>query len=81
MGKILIKLIPDPDGNIKKIHDTDERVPIALVRDKYDEEEDTKNMLKLIRRTKSIEERNRVFIETLYEIDGIGKYQKVDYIY
>ena len=79
--KILIKKIRDPDGNIKEIYDSDRKVPIRLVRDDYSEGQDMENMLKLIEKTESTEERNTVFIENLYEIDGIRKYQKVDTIY
>ena len=56
-------------------------MPIALVRDDYSKGKDMKNMLELIGKTESTEERNTVFIENLYEIDGISKYQKVDTIH
>ena len=79
--KILIKKIHDPDRNIEKIYNSDMRVPIRLVRDDYSKGQDMKNMLELIGKTESTEERNRVFIENLYEIDGIQKYQKVDTIH
>ena len=76
--KILIKKIRDPDGNIKEIYYTDKRVPIVLVRDDFSQDQDVENMLELIGNTGSTEERNTVFIENLYKIDGICKYQKVD---
>ena len=76
--KIIIKQFNDPDGNIVKIYDTDVRVLIGRVRDDYSESKDMENMLKIIRNTKSTEERNTAFIENLYKIDGISKYWKVD---
>ena len=54
---------------------------IGLVRDDYSQNQDMENMLELIEKTESTEERNTVFIENLYEIDGIRKYQKVDTVY
>ena len=76
--KILIKKVYDPDRNIVKIYDMDERVLIGRVRDNYMMWDDMNNMLELIRNTDSTEKRNTVFIENLYKIDGICKYQKVD---
>ena len=76
--KILIKKIRDPDGKSKEIYNMDERVRIGLVRDDYSKGKDMENMLEIIRNTGSTEERNTVFIENLYKIDGICKYQKVD---
>ena len=61
-----------------KIYDMDKRVLIGRVRDNYEMWNDMNNMLELIRNTDSTEERNTVFIENRYKIDGICKYQKVD---
>ena len=76
--KIVIKNFYDPDGNIVKIYDTDKRVLIGRVRDDYSESKDMENMLKIIKNTKSTEERNKAFIENLYKIDRIRKYRRVD---
>ena len=78
---ILIKKVYNPNRNIKEIYDSDRRVHIGLVRDDYSQDQDVENMLELIEKTESTEERNTVFIENLYEIDGISKYQKVDTIH
>ena len=61
-----------------KIYDADKRVFVGRVRDDYSESKDMENMLKIIRNTKSTEERNTAFIENLYKIDGIRKYGRVD---
>ena len=63
--KILIKKNHDPDRNIKEIYDSDMRVPIGLDRDDYSQDQDVENMLELIEKTESTEERNTVFIENL----------------
>ena len=76
--KVCIKKVYDPDGNIVKIYDTDRRVVIGRVEDDYSKGEDMENMLELVENTKSTKERNTIFIENQYKIDGIHEHQRED---
>ena len=40
-----------------------------------------RNMLELVGKTKSTKERNTIFIENLYKIDGIHKHQREDQVF
>ena len=54
---------------------------IGRVEDNYSKGEDMENMLELVNKTKSTEERNAVFIKNLYKIDGIHKHQREDQVF
>ena len=76
--KQVITKICDPHGNIIKIYDTDREVVIGLVKDDYCVDTDLKKMSKIISQVKDSNKRNTAFIDNLYKIDGIHKYQRVD---
>ena len=76
--KQVIKKIRDPHGNIVKIYDTDRHVVIGRVKDDYCVDTVLKNMSKIISHVKDSNKRNAAFIDNLYKIDGIHKYQRVD---
>ena len=76
--KQVITKIRDPHGNIIKIYDTDRHVVIRLVKDNYCVDTDLKKMLEIISHVKDSNKRNAAFIDDLYKIDGIHKYQRVE---
>ena len=61
-----------------KIYDTDRAVLIGRVKDDYSVNTDLENMSKINGRVKDLNKRNAAFIDHLYKIDGIHKYQRVD---
>ena len=76
--KIVIKNFYDPDGNIVKIYETDNRKLIGRDRDNYFVDTDLEDMSRIIRHIKNSDERNAAFIDRLCRIDGIHQYRRVD---
>ena len=69
-------------GKMITIYDTDEKCRVDHVYGNYNVNNDLRMMLKTIEKVEETKKRSvDEFIENLYEIDGICKYQKVDTIY
>ena len=70
------------NGKMIRIYNTDERCNVDKVYNNYNINDDLRMMLNTIEDVKGTKKRSvDKFIESLYEIDGIRKYQKVDTIY